>query len=306
MVMQKALGRRLRDLAGGAAKLHIGFCEKPVRQVRDVVSLPEGWHANHDLVEAVVKILAKPALLHLSLEGDIGGGDDPNVHMERLLAAKRLHLPFLQHAQELRLRGEGKIDNLVEKEASALCKLESPLLSLICAGERAFLVAEEFRLDQGIWDRAAVDGDKRLFASGTQLMDRPSNKFLASAGRALDEGRERGVGYLPDLLNNLLHLLTRTHQPLQRALDNPGCLPQLARALLDCSLQFVGAALQRQLLLPDPATQLARLNRPAHRRNKVIPVDRFLDEVVGSSAEGKNRQRMLAVSGDHYGGRVGH
>src|SRR2546428_7494768 len=43
----------------------------------------------------------------LSLEGDIGGGDDPNVHMERLLAAKRLHLPFLQHAQELRLRGEG-------------------------------------------------------------------------------------------------------------------------------------------------------------------------------------------------------
>src|SRR3989442_3377653 len=96
-------------------------------------------------------------------------------------------------------------------------------------------------------------------------MDRPSNKFLASAGLALDEGRERGVGYLPDLLNNLLHLPTRAHQPLQRALDNPGCLPQLARALLDGSLQFVGAALQRQLLLPDPATQLARLNRPAHR-----------------------------------------
>src|SRR5207245_8600309 len=97
MVMQKDLGRRLRDLAGGAAKLHAGFCEKPVRQVKDVVSLPEGWHANHELVKTVVKILAKPALLHLSLEGDIGGGDDPNIHMERLLAAERLHLPFLQH-----------------------------------------------------------------------------------------------------------------------------------------------------------------------------------------------------------------
>src|SRR3989454_11951076 len=145
--------------------------------------------------------------LHLLLEGNIGGGDDPNVPMDRLLAAKGLPLPFLQHAQELRLRGDGKIDNLVEKEASALCKLESPLLSLICAGERAFLIAEQFRLDQGIRDRAAVDGDKRLLVSGTQLMDRPSNKFLASAGLALDEGRERGARYLPDLPTHLLPLL---------------------------------------------------------------------------------------------------
>src|SRR3989442_12780821 len=164
MVTQKDLGRRLRDLAGGAAKLHAGFCEKPVRQVKDVVSLPEGWHANHELVEAVVKILAKPALLHLSLEGDIGGGDDPNVHMERLLAAKRLHLPFLQHAQELRLRGEGEIDNLVEKEASARCQLDPPLLSRISAGERAFLRADRLLLDQGRRDRGAVAAAKRTVA----------------------------------------------------------------------------------------------------------------------------------------------
>src|SRR2546425_12124295 len=98
MVTQKDLGRRLRDLAGRAAELHAGFCEKPVRQVKDVVSLPEGRDANHELVKAIVKILAKPARLHLSLEGNIGGGDDPNVNMERLLAAERLHLPFLQHA----------------------------------------------------------------------------------------------------------------------------------------------------------------------------------------------------------------
>src|SRR3989442_14770940 len=119
-------------------------------------------------------------------------------------------------------------------------------------------------------------------------MDRPSNKFLASAGLALDEGRERGVGYLPDLLNNLLHLPTRAHQPLQRALDNPGCLPQLANALLDGSLQSVGAALQRQLLLPAPATQLAHPTRPPHPRNSVIPVDRFLAEAVAACAQGKN------------------
>src|SRR3989442_3135811 len=124
---------------------------------------------------------------------------------------------------------------------------------MICAGERAFLMAEQFGLDQGIRDGAAVEGDKRLLASGTQVMDCPSPKFLASAGLALDEGRERGVGHLPDLLNNLLHLPTRARQPLQRAVDDPGCLPQLARALLDGSLQFVGAGLPAPCRSPYPS-----------------------------------------------------
>ena len=67
--------------------------------------------------------------------------------MDRLLAAERLHLSFLQRAQELRLSGEGKVDNLIEEQASALCKLELPVLSLMRSRERALLIAKELRLD---------------------------------------------------------------------------------------------------------------------------------------------------------------
>src|SRR5438093_4355908 len=166
-------------------------------------------------------------------------------------------------------------------------------------GERALLMTEELRLDQGVRDRAAVHSDKRLLASGAQLMDCPSDEFLAGAGLTLDDDRERGVGHLPDLLDNFLHLPTRTHQPSQGALDDRDSLPQVARALLDDGLQFVEVALQRQLLLLDPATERARLDRPAQRRDEVVPVDRLLDEVVRPGAQRMYHQFVLAVPRDH-------
>ena len=94
----------------------------------------------------------------------------------------------------------------------------------MCSGERALFIAEELRLDQGVGNCAAVDGNKRLLVPGAQLVDRPSDKFLASAGLALDKNSKRGVGNLVDLLNHLLHLPTRIHQPSQRARSNLVCL----------------------------------------------------------------------------------
>src|SRR2546426_7546 len=211
VVAQKDPSRRLRDFAARAGELHPGFGEKLVPQVEDVISLPEGRQGDPEFVQTVVDILAEPASPHLSLERDIGGGDDPRGHSHRPLAAERLDLSFLQCTQELRLRGERKVDNLIEKKASALCQLELPLLSLMRPCERALLIAEELRLDQGVRDRVGALRDKRRLASGTQLMNRASGELLAAAGLALDGNSQRGGGDLLELLDNLLHLAIRAH-----------------------------------------------------------------------------------------------
>src|SRR5882762_2090126 len=135
-------------------------------------------------------------------------------------------------------------------------------------------------------------------------MDRPSHEFLASARLALDNNREGRVGHLPELLDNLLHLPTRAYQPPQRALYNLVCFQQFARALLDGLLQFIGVPLQRELSLLNLVPLLGYLQRPAQRRNEILSVDRLLNEIVGSAAEGVNRQPMLAMACDHQGGRV--
>src|SRR5207249_5079717 len=200
-------------------------------------------------------IPAEPARPHRQPEGDAGGSDGAHVHSDRRLAPGRQHLSVLDRTQDLGLRGEGKADNLVEEEGAALSKLE-------------------LLLDRRVRFRAAGDGDERLLASGTQLMDGPSHEFLAGADLALDEDREQGVARLPDLLDKLFQLLIRGHQPPQRAPDDLVCFLEVARALLDGSLQLVGPALQRQLLLLHLTTQLVHLNRAAQRRHEVLPLDR--------------------------------
>src|SRR5438552_3965648 len=135
-------------------------------------------------------------------------------------------------------------------------------------------------------------------------MDRPGEERPASAGLDLDDDRERGVGHLLDLLDNLLHLPIRAHQKSQRALGGLVRLPQFARALLDDRLEFVEVALHRQLLALDPSAQLALLDRPAQRPDEVIAIDRLVDEVVRAAAQAAQREVVLAVACDHQRGRV--
>ena len=68
----------------------------------------------------------------------------------------------LEHAEELHLRGDGHLRDLVEEERAAVRGLESAVALLGGAGERALLVAEELGLEEGLGERGAVDGDERL------------------------------------------------------------------------------------------------------------------------------------------------
>ena len=63
-------------------------------------------------------------------------------------AAEPLELALLQHAQQLDLRRQVDVADLVEEQRAALGQLEAALLARLGAGERALLVAEQLRLDQ--------------------------------------------------------------------------------------------------------------------------------------------------------------
>src|SRR2546430_17376397 len=63
--------------------------------------------------------------------------------------------------------------------------------------------------------------------------------------------------------------------------------------------------LESQLLLLDPAAQLAHLDGSAQNRDEVIPVDRLRYEVVGPAAERLHHEIVLSMPGDHERGRIG-
>ena len=99
-------------------------------------------------VQAVVQILAERAVGDRRFEHLVGGGDQAHVDLDRVGAAEPLELALLQHAQQLDLRGQVDVADLVEEQRAAVGQLEAALAPLLRAGEGALLVAEELGLDQ--------------------------------------------------------------------------------------------------------------------------------------------------------------
>ena len=129
------------------------------------LALAQRRQVDADDVQPVEEVLAEPALLHLVLQVDVGGGDDAHVDLDRLHAAQAHELALLHHAQQLGLRLERDVADLVEEDAALVGELEQALLRVDGAGERALDVAEQRRLEQVRRQVAGVDGDERLVAA---------------------------------------------------------------------------------------------------------------------------------------------
>src|SRR5262249_45930145 len=108
----------LRSRSGGA--------KSGVPLVREVKSSPKARGAGRD---------------HL-LDVPVRGGDEAHVDRARAEAAHAHDLSVLEDAQQLRLREERHLSDLVEHERAAVRALEEAGLRLHRAGEGALLVAE--------------------------------------------------------------------------------------------------------------------------------------------------------------------
>src|SRR5207244_2581023 len=165
-----------------------GRGEGVLDQERQVLGpLAQRRERDRDDVQAVVEVLAEAPRLHLGLEVLVGGGEDADVDLERAVAAHPFELALLEHAQDLRLRLERHVADLVEEERAAGGDLELPLARRDRPGDGALPVAEEPALDQLARERSAVHLDERLRAPGAVVVERVGDQLLAGAARAADE-----------------------------------------------------------------------------------------------------------------------
>ena len=138
-------------------------------------------------------------------------GEEAHVERRRLRPAHRLHLPRLQHPQQLGLQGQGQVPDLVEEERPPVGELEAPGLPLAGAGEGPLLVPEQLGLQQRLGDGAAVEGHEGLAAPLALPVDRLRHDLLAGAGLAQDQhGQARG-GDDPHLIDDPLRLRAGAH-----------------------------------------------------------------------------------------------
>ena len=89
-----------------------------------MAALAQRRDRQRDAVEPEVQIVAEPLRRDLGGQIAIGRRDEPHVDLDRTDRADAQHLARLDRAEELRLRRERQLADLVEKHGAALRRLE--------------------------------------------------------------------------------------------------------------------------------------------------------------------------------------
>ena len=238
------LGNRLDGLPERPGELVHEF----PRERRDVLDpFAQRRHDDGEDVEPVEQILAERLVLDGFFEIAVGGGDDPHVDLDRLRAAEALDDTFLKDAEQLDLDFRRQLANLVEEDRRHVGGLEAADLARDGAGVGPSLTAEQFALDQGARDGAAVHANHRAFAARAALVDRVSEHFLADPGFPEQQNGRRRRRDLFGLGQGLADRQASRHDQAGAAQPSHARLPALRAggrglALL---LQLVERALQR-------------------------------------------------------------
>ncbi len=98
-----------------------------------------------------------------------------------------------EDAQQLRLRGERQLADLVEENRTLSCRLEEAGPIAAGARERAARVTEELTLENALGELSAVDGEKLLVATAAKHVEAASDHLLSRSGLAANEDRQRLV-----------------------------------------------------------------------------------------------------------------
>src|SRR5690606_20385812 len=122
--------------------------------------------------EPVIEILAEAPGGDLFGEAPVGRGDDADIDRLGDAATESLELARLDHAQQLDLRVQRQLTDLVEEQGGAVGVLEAADMAVEGAGEAALLMPEQHRFDEIFGDRAAIDDMELLLAARGGGVDR--------------------------------------------------------------------------------------------------------------------------------------
>src|SRR5262249_33666193 len=149
IVVQQAAASFRGKAVDATLRLHAVFCGEVAGKQRNILTaLPERWHRQRDDIEPVKEILPKGLALYGIVQVSVRSGDQSNIHCEGASTSHAFEFAFLQHAQQLRLKGGGQFPNLVQKHGAAFRHFQLSLLLRQSAGESASLVAEKLAFQQ--------------------------------------------------------------------------------------------------------------------------------------------------------------
>ena len=174
----------------------------PCQERNVVTAFAQGWHVNGDHAEPIIQVFPETAFGNLLFKFFVCGRNDADIHIRFFGAADRAHLSFLQDSIELHLHGKAHIADLIEEKRAAMGRLEQALAVFVSAGESSLHVTEQFRLQESLWERAAVNGDEGSLGPNAVLVNGAGHQFFAGPALPGDENaarlRRNGLNHVED------------------------------------------------------------------------------------------------------------
>ncbi|MNQ84229.1 hypothetical protein D3C85_993500 [compost metagenome] len=124
----------------------------------------------------------------------MGGGDHADIHGSGLRCAEAQHFALLQYPQQAGLQRHRHVADLVEEQGAGMGGFDQAgLATLARAGEGAFLVTEEFALQQRLGKGRAVDRDEGPGLARAGVVQALGEQLLAGPALAGDQHRRVGL-----------------------------------------------------------------------------------------------------------------
>ena len=144
--------------------------------------------------QAEVEVLPEAPGRHGRPQALVGRRHQPHVHRQQRRAADALELLLLERAQDLGLQRHRQVPDLVEEQRPPVGHFELAGFPARGPGECALLVAEQLGLEEVLWNRGAVDRDKRGVGARAQRVQRAREEFLAGAALPFEQDGRVGAG----------------------------------------------------------------------------------------------------------------
>src|SRR5687768_4141491 len=98
------------------------------------------WHHYLYSIDAINKILPEAVFICKFRQRNVGGTNQPDININRLITSKSCHLAVLQNTQQLCLLMQRNIANLIEKKRSTVGDFKSANPVFTCVSESSFLM----------------------------------------------------------------------------------------------------------------------------------------------------------------------
>ena len=113
-------------------------------------------------IQPIEEVLPECSFSHLLTQISIRCRQNSHIHIAHLVGTNALSFTLLNHRQKFLLHRQIQISNLIQKESSAIRRLNSSFLRIPGIRKRSLLVSEKFAFEKILRNATQVDIHKRL------------------------------------------------------------------------------------------------------------------------------------------------